>query len=118
MRDAPAAMREFTYTDLLPTGADDTEYRRLDAGGVSERQTFGRKFLELDPGVLTVLTRAAMRDIAHLLRPGHLRQMRSIMDDTEASTTDRYVALDQLKYASIAAGCVLPQCQNTRTAIV
>ncbi len=111
-------MPEFTFTELLPTGPDDTEYRRLDTGGVSERQSFGRKFLELDPPVLTLLTREAMRDIAHLLRPGHLRQLRSILDDADASPNDRYVALDLLKNACIAAGGVLPMCQDTGTAIV
>src|SRR5487761_1320406 len=111
-------MPEFTFTELLPTGADDTEYRRLDTAGVTERQSFGRKFLDVDPGVLTLLTREAMREIAHLLRPGHLRQLRSILDDPEASPNDRYVALDLLKNASIAAGGVLPMCQDTGTAIV
>jgi fumarate hydratase class I len=111
-------MPEFTFTELLPTGLDDTEYRRLDTAGVSGRQSFGRKFLDLDPGVLTLLTREAMRDIAHLLRPGHLRQLRSILDDPEASPNDRYVALDLLKNACIAAGGVLPMCQDTGTAIV
>jgi fumarate hydratase, class I len=111
-------MPEFSFTELLPTGADDTEYRRLDAAGVIGRQSFGRKFLEVDPGLLTLLTSAAMRDIAHLLRPGHLRQLRSILDDPEASPNDRYVALDLLKNACIAAGGVLPMCQDTGTAIV
>ena len=111
-------MPEFSYTELLPTGADDTEYRRLDAAGVTRRQAFGRNFLEIDPDVLTLLTREAMRDIAHLLRPGHLRQLRSITDDPEASPNDRYVALDLLKNACIAAGGVLPMCQDTGTAIV
>src|SRR5487761_1168537 len=111
-------MPEFTFTELLPTGADDTEYRRLDTAGVTERQSFGRKFLEIDPQVLTMLTGAAVRDIAHLLRPGHLRQLRSILEDPEASPNDRYVALDLLKNASIAAGGVLPMCQDTGTAIV
>jgi fumarate hydratase class I len=111
-------MPEFSYTGLLPTGPDGTEYRRLDVAGVSERESFGRKFLDLDPGVLTLLTREAMRDIAHLLRPGHLRQLRSIIGDPEASPNDRYVALDLLKNACIAAGGVLPMCQDTGTAIV
>jgi fumarate hydratase class I len=111
-------MPEFSFTELLPTGPDDTEYRRLDTGGVSGRQSFGRSFLELEPGVLTLLTAEAMRDIAHLLRPGHLRQLRSITDDPEASPNDRYVALDLLKNACIAAGGVLPMCQDTGTAIV
>jgi len=111
-------MPEFTFTDLLPTGPDDTEYRRLDCGGLSRRQSFGRNFLELEPRVLTLLTREAMRDIAHLLRPGHLRQLRSITEDPEASPNDWYVALDLLKNACIAAGGVLPMCQDTGTAIV
>ena len=111
-------MPEFSFTELLPTGADDTQYRQLDAGGLTRRQTFGRNFLEVDPGVLTLLTREAMRDIAHLLRPGHLRQLRSITGDPEASPNDRYVALDLLKNACIAAGGVLPMCQDTGTAIV
>jgi fumarate hydratase, class I len=111
-------MPEFSYTELLPTGADDTEYRRLDATGLTRLQTFGRSFLEVDPDVLTLLTREAMRDIAHLLRPGHLRQLRSILDDPQASPNDRYVALDLLKNACIAAGGVLPMCQDTGTAIV
>ena len=83
-------MPEFSFTELLPTGPDDTEYRRLDLTGVSEGEAYGRKFLQLEPGVLTALTREAMRDIAHLLRPGHLRQLRSILDDPEASPNDRY----------------------------
>src|SRR5580658_217856 len=112
-------MPEFSFTELLPTGPDVTDYRRLDgAGGVSMRQSFGRNFLEVDPQVLTLLTGEAMRDIAHLLRPGHLSQLRSILDDPEASANDRYVALDLLKNACIAAGGVLPMCQDTGTAIV
>src|SRR5215469_16661149 len=111
-------MPEFSYTELLPTGADDTEYRRLDATGLTSLQTLGRSFLEVDPDVLTLLTREAMRDIAHLLRPGHLRQLRSITGDPQASPNDRYVALDLLKNACIAAGGVLPMCQDTGTAIV
>src|SRR6201992_3773650 len=104
-------MPEFSFTELLPTGPDDTEYRKLDIAGVSEAASFGRKFIQLESGVLSALTREAMRDIAHLLRPGHLRQLRSILDDP-------YVAGDLLKNACIAAGGVLPMCQDTGTAIV
>jgi fumarate hydratase class I len=111
-------MPEFTFTELLPTGPDDVDYRRLDVGGVTENAAFGRTFTEIDPGALTMITSAAMRDIAHLLRPGHLAQLRSILDDPEASPNDRYVALDLLKNACIAAGGVLPMCQDTGTAIV
>jgi fumarate hydratase, class I len=111
-------MPEFFYTELLPLGADTTEYRQLTGDGVSVRQAFGRKFLEVDPGVLTLVAREGMRDIAHLLRPGHLRQLRAILDDPEASPNDRYVARDLLQNACIAAGGILPMCQDTGTAII
>jgi fumarate hydratase, class I len=111
-------MPEFTYTDLLPLGADTTQYRQLTGDGVSVRQAFGRKFLEVDPDVLTLVAREGMRDIAHLLRPGHLRQLRAILDDPQASPNDRYVARDLLQNACIAAGGILPMCQDTGTAII
>ncbi len=111
-------MPEFSYTDLLPVGADTTQYRLLTANGISARQSFGRNFIEIEPGVLSLLTETAMHDIAHLLRPAHLAQLRSILDDPEASGNDRFVAGDLLKNACIAAGGVLPMCQDTGTAIV
>jgi fumarate hydratase, class I len=111
-------MPDFSYTDMLPTGADDTEYRLLRADGVSVQRAFGREFLQVEPEVLTELTSAAMRDIAHLLRPAHLAQLRAILDDPEASPNDKFVAGDLLKNACIAAGGVLPMCQDTGTAIV
>src|ERR1700757_957672 len=111
-------MPEFSYTDMLPTGADETEYRLLTTDGVSVAKAFGREFLQLEPEVLTELTAAAMHDIAHLLRPAHLRQLRSILDDPEASGNDKFVAGDLLKNACIAAGGILPMCQDTGTAIV
>src|SRR5215469_16055806 len=111
-------MPEFSYTDLLPLGQDTADYRQVSADGIGTRQAFGKTFLEIDPGVLSLLTETAMRDIAHLLRPGHLRQLRSILDDPEASGNDRFVARDLLLNACIAAGGVLPMCQDTGTAIV
>jgi len=111
-------MPEFSYTDMLPTGADETEYRLLTTDGISVARAFGREFLQLEPAVLTELTAAAMHDIAHLLRPAHLRQLRSILDDPEASPNDKFVAGDLLKNACIAAGGILPMCQDTGTAIV
>ncbi len=111
-------MPEFSFSDLLPTGPDTTQYRHLTSDGITVRQALGREFLEIEPGVLTLLTEQAMHDIAHLLRPAHLRQLRSILDDPEASGNDRYVAGDLLRNACIAAGGVLPMCQDTGTAIV
>src|ERR1700758_4102215 len=111
-------MAEFSYADLLPLGHDETTYRKVAEGGVEARQAFGKKFLYVDPEALTLLSRTAMRDIAHLLRPSHLRQLRAILDDPEASPNDRYVARDLLQNANIAAGGVLPMCQDTGTAIV
>jgi fumarate hydratase, class I len=112
------SMPEFSYTDLLPLGEDTTTYLSLGRGGVTVRQSFGREFLDIDPGVLTSLTARAIADISHLLRPAHLAQLRRVIDDPQASPNDRFVALDLLKNACIAAGRVLPMCQDTGTAIV
>ena len=108
----------FVHTDLLPLGPDTTEYRLLGTDGVDTFTTPHGEFLRVDPSAITLLTRTAMRDIAHLLRSGHLEQLAKILKDPEASANDRFVALDLLKNASIAAGGVLPMCQDTGTAIV
>jgi fumarate hydratase, class I len=111
-------MPEFSYTDMLPLGPDSTKYRLVSEAGVAPRRALDREFLEVEPQALTLLTAQAMRDIAHLLRPAHLRQLRSIIDDPQASPNDRFVATDLLRNACIAAGGVLPMCQDTGTAIV
>ncbi|KQX69417.1 fumarate hydratase [Angustibacter sp. Root456] len=110
---------EFVYEDLLPIGTDTTQYRLLTSEGVSEVEgPGGRRFLQVEPEALRLLTETAMHDIAHYLRPAHLAQLRSILDDPEASNNDKFVALDLLKNANVAAGGVLPMCQDTGTAIV
>jgi fumarate hydratase, class I len=110
---------DFPYEDLLPIGPDQTEYRLLTTGGVSTVEgPGGRTFLQIEPSALRLLTETAMHDIAHYLRPAHLTQLRRIIDDPEASNNDKFVALDLLKNANIAAGGVLPMCQDTGTAIV
>ncbi|HET7312308.1 MAG TPA: fumarate hydratase [Mycobacteriales bacterium] len=111
-------MSEFAFSELLPLGDDPTPYRLLTSDGVRVVEAAGRRFLEVDGEVLRLLTETAMHDIAHLLRPGHLAQLRRILDDPDASPNDRFVALDLLKNANIAAGGVLPMCQDTGTAIV
>jgi fumarate hydratase class I len=111
-------MAEFAYQDLLPVGEDVTPYRLLTREGVSTLEAGGRRFLEVAPAALTELSRAAMRDIAHLFRTGHLQQLADILQDPEASSNDRFVALELLKNACVAAGGVLPSCQDTGTAIV
>jgi fumarate hydratase class I len=111
-------MPEFAFTELLPQGADETEYRLLTTEGISEFGTGGRTFLQVEPEVLRLLTETAIHDISHLLRPAHLAQLRRILDDPESSPNDRFVALDLLKNANIAAAGVLPMCQDTGTAIV
>ena len=114
-----ATVPEFEYEDLLPLGADNTAYRLLTNEGVrTVAGPEGREFLEVAPEALRLLTETAMHDIAHYLRPAHLTQLRSIIDDPEASNNDKFVALDLLKNANIAAGGVLPMCQDTGTAIV
>jgi fumarate hydratase, class I len=110
---------EFRYAPLLPLGEDKTEYRLLTTDGIDVVDgPGGRRFLTVAPEVLTRLTDEAMHDIAHYLRPAHLAQLRRIIDDPAASPNDRFVALDLLRNANIAAGGVLPMCQDTGTAIV
>ncbi|MCA1672975.1 MAG: fumarate hydratase, partial [Actinobacteria bacterium] len=109
---------EFTPVDLLPLGPDHTDYRLISPEGVRTVHGAGRTFLEVDPQALTLLARAAITDIQHLLRPSHLAQLRAIVDDPAASANDRFVATDLLRNACVAAGGVLPMCQDTGTAIV
>ncbi len=111
-------MPEFDYRDLLPLGPDQTSYRLLTTEGVSTFDAAGRTFLQVEPEALRMLTETAIHDISHFLRPAHLSQLRSIIDDPAASPNDRFVALDLLKNANIAAGGILPMCQDTGTAII
>jgi fumarate hydratase class I len=111
-------MPEFVFSEIFPLGPDTTEYRLLSKDGVSEVETPLGTFLKVTPEAITLLTQTAMRDIAHLLRTDHLQQLSNILSDPEASANDRFVALDLLKNAGIAAGGVLPMCQDTGTAIV
>ena len=109
----------FEFQEILQAGHHEhTPYKQLTSDHVRTFTANGRTFLEVAPEALTLLTKTAMRDIAHLLRPGHLAQLRAILDDPEASANDRFVALELLKNANIAAGGVLPGCQDTGTAIV
>ncbi len=111
-------MSNFQHQEILPLGPDATPYRKISGDFVSTFEAAGQSFLKVAPEALTVLAKQAMRDIAHLLRPGHLKQLANILEDPEASPNDRFVALDLLKNANIAAGGVLPMCQDTGTAII
>src|SRR6266704_3689609 len=111
-------MSDVTYHELFPLGADDRPYRRLTGDHVAVGTFEGRRIVKVAPEALTLLAAQAFIDSAHLLRPGHLAQLRAILDDSEASANDRFVAFDLLKNANIAAGKVLPMCQDTGTAIV
>ncbi len=111
-------MPDFDFTELLPLGPDTTEYRKISDEGVSTFDAAGETFLKVEPDAISALTAEAMFDIAHYLRPGHLAQLRGILDDPEASANDHFVAMELLQNANIAAGGVLPMCQDTGTAIV
>ena len=108
----------FVNSKLLPLGPDKTVYRKISSEGISHVKTELGTFVRIETSAITLLTQTAMRDIAHLLRTEHLQQLANILKDPEASANDRFVALDLLKNASIAAGGVLPMCQDTGTAIV
>ncbi len=108
----------FHYAPMFPLGHDATPYRKLDIDGVSTIEVEGKTVLKVTPEALSELAFQAFHDVSHLLRPAHLASLRAILDDPEASANDRFVALDLLKNANIAAGGVLPMCQDTGTAIV
>ena len=108
----------YQYAPLFPLGKDETPYRKLTSEGVSVETLGGREILTVSREAIRLLAEQAMIDINHLLRPGHLAQLAKILDDPEATSNDRFVAYDLLKNANIAAGGVLPMCQDTGTAIV
>ena len=109
---------DFSYSDLLPIGADTTKYRLISKEGVSLVKLGDKEFLQVEPAALTLLTETAIHDISHYLRSEHLEQLAKILKDPEASANDRFVALDLLKNANIAAGGILPMCQDTGTALI
>ena len=112
-------MPDFAFQPMFPHAHHvEIPYRKLDVGGVSVESFRGGDVLVVDPNVLTELTRVAIRDISHLFRPGHLRQLAAILQDPEASPNDRFVARTMLQNANVSAGMVLPSCQDTGTAIV
>ncbi|MCP3964301.1 MAG: fumarate hydratase [bacterium] len=111
-------MTAFQYQPMFEHGPDETEYRHLTSDHVTATRLNGRRILEVESAGLARIAREAMDDVAHLLRAGHLAQLRKILDDPEASKNDRFVALELLKNASIASARVLPGCQDTGTAIV
>src|ERR1700674_4224534 len=111
-------MSEAAFHELFPLGEDDAPYKKLTGDHVSLASFEGEPVVKVMPEALTLLARQAFVDCQHLLRPGHLAQLRAILDDPEASANDRFVAFDLLKNANIAAGKVLPMCQDTGTAIV
>ncbi|MBI5128048.1 MAG: fumarate hydratase [Rhodopseudomonas palustris] len=108
----------YKHTPLFPLGKDETPYRKITSEGVRVETVLGRPMLVVEREALRALSEAAFGDINHYLRPGHLAQLRKILDDTEASPNDKFVALDFLKNANISAGGVLPMCQDTGTAII
>ena len=108
----------YKHTPLFPLGADTTPYKKITAEGVRVEKVLGKDMLVVSREALRALSEAAFGEINHYLRPGHLKQLRSILDDKEASSNDKFVALDFLKNANIAAGGVLPMCQDTGTAII
>ena len=114
----PPRPENFHFSTMFPLGEDPTPYRRLEINGVSTIEVEGKRVLKIAPNVLSDLAFEAFHDVSHLLRPAHLASLAAILDDPEASANDRFVALDLLKNANIAAGGVLPMCQDTGTAIV
>lgn len=111
-------MVEFAFQEMFPQSKGDTPYRQLTSDFVEVDDYRGSQILRVDREALTLLAAEAIRDISHLFRPGHLAQLRKILDDPEATENDRFVARTMLQNACVSAGMVLPSCQDTGTAIV
>src|SRR5438132_7834088 len=114
----PPKIPPYKHTPLFPLGKDTTTYRKISSDGVRVETVLGKKMLVVSHEALRTLSEAAFADINHLLRPAHLASLKSIVEDPEASDNDKFVAFDFLKNANIAAGGVLPMCQDTGTAII
>jgi fumarate hydratase class I len=111
-------MLDAAFAEIFPLAKDNTPYRKISSDGIGVEKFRGQDVVTIAPSAITHLTSEAFRDLSHLLRPGHLKQLRAIMDDPEASPNDRFVALELMKNANISAGFILPMCQDTGTAIV
>src|SRR5215212_5678734 len=114
----PPIIPPYKHTPLFPLGKDTTPYRKISGDGVRVETVMGREVLVVSREALRLLSEAAFMDINHLLRPGHLASLKAIVEDPEASDNDKFVAYDFLKNANIAAGGVLPMCQDTGSAII
>jgi fumarate hydratase class I len=114
----PKPVPPYRHTPLFPLGADTTPYKKITTDGVRVEKVLGKDMLVVSREALRALSEAAFGDINHYLRPGHLKQLANILEDKEASDNDKFVAFDFLKNANIAAGGVLPMCQDTGTAII
>src|SRR5438552_834521 len=115
---SPHPLPPYKHTPLFPLGKDTTTYRKISSDGVRVETILGKVVLVVSHEAMRSLSEAAFTDINHLLRPQHLASLKSIVEDPEASDNDKFVAFDFLKNANIAAGGVLPMCQDTGTAII
>ena len=111
-------MSEFRFQEIFELGEDDTQYRKLSDQHVSVADFEGREILKVDDEALELLAAEALRDVSHLFRESHLEQLRTILDDPEASANDRFVARELIRNAVVSAEMVLPSCQDTGTPIV
>ena len=96
-------MTDFAYSPMFPQAADNTVYELVSTEHVEMVDLGGEQFLKVDPEALRLLAQRAFTDISHLLRSSHLAQLRAILDDPEATQNDRFVALEMLKNAVVAA---------------
>ncbi|NDG27779.1 MAG: fumarate hydratase, partial [Proteobacteria bacterium] len=111
-------MADFKYQPLFESHADHTQYRKLNLPAPQVEEWKGKRFLKVDPQSLVFLCEEAFDDVSHLLRTSHLEKLAAILKDPEASSNDRFVAIELLKNAVIAAERVFPSCQDTGTALV
>ncbi len=111
-------MADFNYKKMFSLQKDTTKYRLITKDYIKTASFNGKQILVIEPEALTAICENAFRDVAHLLRASHLKQLSAIFDDPEASENDKFVAMELLKNAVIAAEMEFPMCQDTGTAII
>jgi fumarate hydratase class I len=111
-------MPDFLFQEMFPLGEDPTPFRKLSSEHIRTSSFEGKEIVCLEPQSLSLLAEEAFKDVSHLLRPGHLKQVAAILDDPESSDNDKFVAREMLKNAIISAEMEFPMCQDTGTAII
>jgi fumarate hydratase, class I len=108
----------YNYKKPFQIQKDDTQYRLLTKNHVTTSIFNEKEVLIVQDEGLQLLANQAMEDVNFLLRPSHQELVAKILNDSEASENDKFVARVMLSNSIISKEKKLPTCQDTGTAIV